>query len=104
MAKGEYYFDGGMLQLLGWRVLGTLITIFTLGICLPWAVTMIYTWEAKHTVLDGRRLRFKGSAIGLFGHWIKWWILCIITFGIYSFWVGIALRKWKTKNLEFIND
>lgn len=103
MSRGDYYFDGGLLQLIGWRICGILITALTFGICYPWAITMIYSWEAKHTVLDGRRLRFNGTAIGLFGNWIKWWILIIITLGIYSFWVGIALKKWKTKNLEFIN-
>ena len=98
-----YYFDGGLLQLIGWYILGFLITLVTLGICYPWAITMIYSWEAKHTVLDGRRLQFKGTAVGLFVQWMKWWFLCLITLGIYGFWVGIALKKWKTKNLEFVN-
>lgn len=99
--QGEYYFDGGLLQLIGWSLLGVLITTVTFGICFPWAITMIYSWEAKHTVLDGRRLRFKGTAIGLFGQWIKWLLLSIITLGIYSFWVNISLKKWKTKHLAF---
>lgn len=101
MQKGDYYFDGGLFELLFWRILGFLITFLTLGICLPWAITMIYSWEAKHTVLDGRRLKFTGTAIGLFGNWIKWLLLSIITLGIYGFWVEIALKKWKTKHLQF---
>ncbi|WP_243841944.1 DUF898 family protein [Salinibacterium sp. ZJ77] len=28
---------------------------------------------------------FTGSATGLFGHWIKWLLLSIITLGIYDF-------------------
>ncbi|MCD3195328.1 hypothetical protein G8S49_08090 [Clostridium botulinum C] len=39
--------------------------------------------------------------MGLFCNWIKWLLLIIITLGIYSFWVGIALQKWKVKNTEF---
>lgn len=97
------YFDGGLLQLIGWRILGTLITIFTLGICYPWALCMVYSWKTKHTVIEGKRLQFNGSAFGLFGNWIKWLLLCIITFGIYSFWVGIALEKWKAKHTTFAN-
>ena len=31
------YFDGGLLQLIGWRILGGLVTALTLGICYPWA-------------------------------------------------------------------
>ncbi|WP_341271095.1 DUF898 family protein [Syntrophomonas wolfei] len=44
---------------------------------------------------------FTGSAISLFGNWILWLLLTIITLGIYSFWVGIALEKWKVKNTQF---
>ena len=36
------YFDGGLLQLIGWKILGGLVTVFTLGICYPWAVCMVY--------------------------------------------------------------
>ena len=95
------YFDGGLLELIGWRILGSLVTFFTLGICFPWAYTMIYKWEAKHTVINGKRLCFDGSAINLFGLWIKWFLLTIITLGIYSFWVSIDLKKWKTKYTHF---
>lgn len=95
------FFDGGLLQYIGWRILGTLVTIFTLGICYPWALTMIYGWKINHTVVEGRRLKFNGSAIGLFGHWIKWWILTVITLGIYSFWLFIKLEQWKAKHTTF---
>lgn len=95
------YFDGGLLQLIGWHILGALITVCTLGICYPWACCMIYSWETKHTVIEGRRLRFDGTAMQLFGSWIKWLLLCFITLGIYSFWVGIALKKWKVKHTFF---
>ncbi len=99
--KGSSYFDGGLLSLIGWKILGGLITVVTLGICYPWALCMIYGWKIKHTVIEGRRLKFSGSAIGLFGNWIKWLLLCIITLGIYSFWLGIALEKWKVKHTSF---
>jgi len=95
------YFDGGLLQLIGWRLLGTIVTIFTLGICYPWAICMIYGWKINHTVVKGRRLKFIGSATSLFLNWIKWLFLIIITLGIYGFWVGIALEKWKVKNTVF---
>ncbi len=98
----ESYFDGGLFQLIGYRILGALITVFTFGICFPWAFCMVYNWETKHTVIEGRRLVFDGKAIQLFGNWIKWFILTIITCGIYSFWWGIALKKWKVKHTYFV--
>ena len=95
------YFDGGLLQLIGWQILGALVTTLTLGICYPWAICMIYRWEAKHTVINGRRLKFTGTATQLFGNWIKWLLLTLITFGIYSFWLNIKLMQWKTKHTVF---
>lgn len=95
------YFDGGLAQLIGWKILGFLVTLITLGICYPWALCMVYGWKVKHTVICGKRLRFSGTATGLFGHWIKWFFLCLITFGIYAFWLGIKLEKWKTKKTTF---
>lgn len=97
----ESYFDGGLFQLIGWSLLGFLITIFSFGILYPWAVVMVYGWKINHTVINGRRLKFSGTAVGLFGNWIKWLILMIITLGIYSFWVGIALEKWRVRNTSF---
>ncbi|MFC7681731.1 DUF898 family protein [Paenibacillus sp. GCM10028914] len=101
LGDGKSYFDGGLLSFIGWSILGGIITIVTLGICYPWALCMVYGWKINHTVVEGRRLKFHGTAIGLFGNWIKWLLLCIITLGIYSFWLFIALEKWKVKNTTF---
>lgn len=100
-ASTQSYFDGGLLQLIGYNILGFLITLCTLGICFPWAICMKINWKIKHTVIEGRRLSFDGTAIGLFGVWVKWLVLIIITIGIYSFWVQISLEKWITKHTHF---
>lgn len=99
--SGNSYFDGGLLQLIGWTILGWLVTVLTLGICFPWSYTMLFRWEAHHTVINGRRLHFDGTAVQLFGLWIKWLVLVIITLGIYGFWVGISLKKWRVKHTSF---
>ena len=103
MEETKSYFDGGLLQLIGWKLLGALVTIFTLGICYPWAFTMIYDWEVKHTVINGKRLKFDGKAIQLFGSWIKWCLLTFVTLGIYRFWIPIKLRQWKTTHTRFVD-
>ena len=41
---------------------------------------------------------FKGSGWGIFGLWIKWFLLCIITLGIYLFRVYPRLGAWKIEN------
>ena len=103
VSNGESYFDGGLLQLIGWTLLGILVTVLTLGICLPWAYCMIYRWEASHTVINGHRLTFNGTAMQLFGKWILWLLLTIITLGIYGLWVNIKLKKWKVSHTCFAN-
>jgi len=62
---------------------------------------MVKAWEVKHTVINGKRLEFDGKATQLFGNWIKWLLLCLITFGIYSFWLSISMKKWVTKHTHF---
>ena len=61
----ESYFDGGLAQLIGWRILGFLVTTLTFGICYPWALCMVYGWQVNHTVIEGRRLQFHGRAFAL---------------------------------------
>ncbi|MFC4760827.1 hypothetical protein [Fructobacillus durionis] len=97
------FFDGGLASYIGWRILGFIITICTLGILYPLALVWIYGWKINHTVVEGRRLRFHGTASGLFGNWIKWLFFMIITIGIYGFWVTIKLEDWKVKNTTFAN-
>ncbi len=101
--NGGSYFDGGLLQMIGWRLLGLLVTALTVGICLPWAYCMVYRWEARHTVINGHRLYFDGTAAQLFGKWIVWLLLTVITVGIYGLWVGIKLKKWKASHTSFAN-
>jgi len=95
------YFDGGLLQKIGWELLGGFITLITLGICAPWAFCMIYRWEAKHTVINGHRLTFDGTAMQLWGKWLLWMLLTLITLGIYALWIDIKLKKWKTSHTHF---
>lgn len=37
----ESYFDGNLFQLIGYKILGFLVSVFTLGICYPW----VFVWS-----------------------------------------------------------
>jgi uncharacterized membrane protein YjgN (DUF898 family) len=100
-ANENSYFDGGLFHYVFLKIIGFFITVCTLGFCYPWSFTMIYRWKVEHTVINGKRLKFSGSAVGLFGLWVKWLLLSIITLGIYSFWMFISLEKWKTKHTSY---
>lgn len=97
----ESKFTGGLLGMIGIGILQGLIITFTLGLGLPWAVCLKQRWIAKHTVIDGRKLTFDGTGGQLFGNYIKWFLLTIITFGIYGFWLTIKMQQWITKHTHF---
>ena len=97
------YFDGRLLQKIGYQLLGLIISIVTFGICLPWSVCIIKNWEVKHTVINGKRLVFDGTAMKLFGNWIKWLLLTIVTIGIYGLWVSIKMKNWIVSHTHFEN-
>lgn len=98
----ESKFTGGLLGLLGISILQWLIIGLTFGIAAPWAICMKESWVVRHTVIDGRQLRFDGTGGQLFGNYIKWFLLTLITFGIYSFWLNIKMKQWVTKHTHFV--
>ncbi|MDE5860820.1 MAG: DUF898 domain-containing protein, partial [Ruminococcus sp.] len=75
----------------------------TFGIATPWALCIMWNFIVSHVIVDGKRLYFDGNGAQLFGNWIKWFILTIITFGIYGFWVAPKLFDWVAKHTHFQN-
>lgn len=75
-------------------VIGAIIA--AIGIC--WAEIKFIKWETKHTVISGNKLKFNGTALQLFGNYIKWTFLTVITIGIYGLWLPIKVRKWRVKH------
>ena len=71
-----------MWQLLGWELLGYLIAIVTLGFGIPWAKVLKIRWETKHTVINGKRLYFNGTAPQLFGKLVLWGLLSVVILAI----------------------
>lgn len=94
----ESKFTGGLLGLVGVNILQWLVTTFTLGLGLPWAICIKERWITGHTIVDGRQLYFDGTGAQLFGSYIKWWFLTVITLGIYSFWLSIKMKQWVVKH------
>ena len=100
-SESKSSFDGKLIQLIGWVLLGELLTIVTLGICFPIALCMVYKWERNHTVIDGRRLVFVGKGGQLVGKWILWMLLTIVTLGIFSLWIPMKLERWLVERTHF---
>lgn len=99
---GESKFTGGLASFLGLQIVNALIMIFTLGLGLPWVVCRTEKWDSEHQIIDGQRIYFDGNAAQLFGNWIKWILLTIITFGIYSVVIPIRKQAWIVKHQSFV--
>ena len=60
-------------------------------------------WKANNTTIDGRKVKFVGEGSHLLGKFIVWYLLTIITFGIYGFWAAVKMHKWKTEHVVFVD-
>ena len=48
-AENDSYFDGGLLQLVGYLILGFLVTVLTVGIYGFWVGIKLKKWKTMHT-------------------------------------------------------
>ncbi|MDD1477377.1 hypothetical protein [Arthrobacter sp. H16F315] len=46
-------------------------------------------------------MQFIGTGWGIFGLWLKWLLLIIITVGIYTFWVYPRLMQWNVEKTVY---
>lgn len=99
--KYDSYFDNTFKNTIIHHLKCLLLGIFTLGLAYPWIICMKYESTCKHTVICGKRLKFIGNPKELIGHWIFWWILIVITFGLYGLVVKIRFQQWTSANTIF---
>lgn len=92
------YYDGKKLVKFFMMLGLSLLCLITVFIAVPWAVTMVYRYDAKHTVISGYRLGFDGTGRQLFGRYILWLFLTIITATIFLFWLTHFIKKWRIKH------
>ncbi len=97
----NFQFDGKARNFFFVGLAAVLITTITLGLAFPWATVMIQRWKTSHTLVEGRSLKFYGTGGELFGKYIVWYILIIITLGIYSIAVYPRFSKWVVERTDF---
>lgn len=96
--KGDSYFDGGLLGLIGVNLLTNFLILISFGLLYPFVICYKLKWFAKHTIINRKRIVFRGTALSLIGNYLLWWFLTIITFGIFALWLQIKIWKWQTKH------
>lgn len=102
--RTDSYFDGKLIELIGWNILSKLITLITLSIGAPWGKCMLLRYEIEHTNLNGKRLKFVGTGGEYFVERFKWIFFTIITLGIYGWWVPIKKTKWILSKIHFEDE
>lgn len=102
--RTDSYFDGSLLELIGWRILTFLISVLTLGIGATWAECMLYSYEINHTVYNGKRLKFEGDGGDLFVNQFKWRFFSVITFGVYLLFIPVRKANWVISNIHFEDE
>ena len=84
--------------MIGVNLLCGLLNLISIGLLYPFTVCYKLRWINKHTVINRKKIVFDGKAIQLFGKYILWWFLTVITLGIYGWWLPIKMLKWQTKH------
>ena len=97
-------FDGSGFEYFIINLIGALICLVTIGLASPWVICYRIGWDRRHTVYNGRRLAFNGTGIQLFGKWIVWFLLTIVTCGLYSFVMGLKLEQWILSHTTFADE
>jgi hypothetical protein len=99
---GDSIFTGGMMANFLIGFLTVFVSFITLGLAYPAMVCRKLKWKAEHTYLNGIKLIFDGNAMQLFGKFIWWMFLSLITFGLYYiFSAKLKLTEWETKHTHF---
>lgn len=95
-------FTGGAFANYFIGLISNFVTMITLGIAYPFMACWKYKWRAEHTYIYGQQLTFDGNGLQLFGQYIKWFLLSIITCGIYFILCArLKLVEWETSHTHF---
>jgi uncharacterized membrane protein YjgN (DUF898 family) len=95
-------FRAGLIEDIVTTLIAGFIIAITFGIATPWAVVFKEKWKAANTVIDGKELTFDGNGMELFGQFIVWFLLTIVTLGIYGFWLNIKMHQWIVSHTHFL--
>lgn len=91
-------FTGVAFGYFGYSLLTAIIGTLTLGIAIPWCICMVMNWEAENSIIDGKRCWFDGSGGELFGKYILWWLLSIVTLGIFALAIPGKMKQYQVEH------
>lgn len=96
--KGESFFTGKLLGLIGVNLLTIFLSLLSFGLLLPFCICYRQRWFKKNTIIHRKRIIFHGKALNLLGKYLLWILLTFVTLGIYGLWVPIKFINWEVSN------
>ena len=102
-SRPQSTFTGGAFAYFFRNLAVSLVSSLTFGLLLPAMLCWQQRWVARHTFINGRQLVFDGKGSQLFGKYLLWLLLTIVTFGIFLIWLPIKVKKWTTKHTHFVD-
>ena len=100
----ESKFSGRVIDIFIFCIWAPILCLISLGLATPFIVCTVIRWICNNSTIGGKYYRFKGTAMGLFGRWIIWYLLSIITLGIYGFWSIRNQLRWIIENVEMTGN
>ena len=91
------FFDGTVGDYLVTSILSAL-AVFVPFVGVAWSKIIMTRWFINHTVIDSRRLTFRGTVGDLFIKYLLWGLLTSITCGIFGLFVPVKYIKWETEH------
>ncbi|WAC11796.1 YjgN family protein [Dyadobacter pollutisoli] len=100
----HFGYRGDLKEFVRVFVIGSLITIFTLGIYSFWLIIEIRKYIFKHLRFGNLTFSYEGDGGTFFVLHLKGYFLLVITLGIYSFWYVRDLFNYYIDNIRMYQD
>jgi uncharacterized membrane protein YjgN (DUF898 family) len=100
----HFGYRGDLKEFVRVFVIGSLITIFTLGIYSFWLIIEIRKYIFKHLRFGNLTFSYEADGGTFFVLHLKGYFLLVITLGIYSFWYVRDLFNYYIDNIRMYQD
>jgi len=98
-------FEGRWSEQQAKLFLAGLVTTVSFGIGFFWASMWYLRWIYSKSIINGKRLEFRATGMSFFKKWIIWFLLSIVTLGIYAiFFRPKRFQEFIATNLYFEGD
>ncbi len=100
---------GLLLRLTKLPILAVLFLYLAIIAIIPFAIHGSLRYRMSRTSYRGIRFGYRGNRNELVKNFFKWFLLTVVTFGIYGAWFEMNIRRYTHKNIrygdvEFSND